>query len=120
MDMDDYQCRARETATYHTGDALKDLDYAALALAGEAGELAQEVAKAIRDDEGEVTVARYDRLVMEAGDVLWQLSALVDVLHALSPDEPDTLDLSDVARANLAKLARRATLDTIRGSGEDR
>lgn len=111
MTFDEYQKAAGRTAIYPTDDHMVALYYAALGLAGEAGEVAGEVSKAIRDDECRVTPERLDKLRGEAGDVLWHLSALCDRLG---------VDLGEVARANLCKLADRQRRGAIGGSGGNR
>ena len=101
-----FQKKSNETAIYPKGYI-----YPALGLSGEAGEVAEQIKKAIRDDQGEITPLRKDKLKKELGDVLWYLSQLSTELG---------LNLSDIAQANLDKLARRKSEGTIQGSGSDR
>lgn len=50
MDMNEYQKKARETATYP--DAGNNFVYPTLGLAGESGEVAEKIKKVIRNDGG--------------------------------------------------------------------
>ena len=80
------------------GDSLMPaLGYAALALAGEAGEVANLVKKIYRDDGGDVSIKR-DDIADEIGDVLWYVAAVADDLD---------LDLDSIAKLNLKKLVER-------------
>lgn len=103
-----YQRAAMETAVY---PRTQGIPYTALKLAGEAGEVAQEVGKSIRDDAGKVTVDRRARLLLELGDVLWYVAALADELG---------FTLSEIAQMNLDKLRSRKARGTLQGSGETR
>lgn len=109
MDFDDYQKKAGATALY-PGRGQGDLSYPALGLNGEAGEVAEYVKKTIRDHGGDVSFYR-DKLRKELGDVLWYVAACC---HELG------FDMSDVAQANLDKLASRAQRDVLHGEGDDR
>jgi NTP pyrophosphatase (non-canonical NTP hydrolase) len=80
-------------------------------LNGEAGEIAEEVFKALRDDEGLITTPRQDKLFKELGDVMWYVSQICNELG---------FKLSEVMDFNLAKLADRQERDVLGGSGDDR
>lgn len=108
MDFKAYQKKAGETAIYpNRGD---NLPYAALGLAGEAGEVANKVKKILR---GDTTLDEAFRATIkkELGDILWYIAACC---HEAG------LDMSDVAEANVAKLAGRKEHGTLRGDGDDR
>ena len=90
---------------------VQGLMYVGLGLAGEAGEVANQVKKIARDDGGFVTDARRDKITSELGDVIW---------YWLRACEELGLDPNAVIRANLAKLRGRYTNGTIRGDGEHR
>lgn len=96
MNLRDYQVEIEAFAHYPANQAI---DYCFLGLIGEAGELANQVKKIIRDDAGVVTPMRTDKLVSEAGDVLWYTTRLAT--H-------DDWDLSDYQPA--ATLAGITTL----------
>ena len=96
MQLSDYQRRSRATAVYP--DAGDNLTYPALGLCGEAGEAAEKVKKALRDDGGVLTDERRAALAGELGDVLWYISACADELG---------LTLQEIAEFNVEKLAKR-------------
>jgi len=100
---DHYQRKTQETAIYPEDKAL---EYLALGLNGEAGEVAEKVKKHIRDGK-----ELDEDFAKELGDVPWYLTRLVDELDA---------DMSEVAEANLDKLFDRKERDKIQGSGDNR
>ena len=109
MEISDYQRQSRATAVYPgAGD---NLTYPALGLCGEAGEVAEKVKKAIRDDGGVLTDERRAALAAELGDVLWYLAQLAT--------EAD-LDLGAIAGENLSKLLSRQERGVLQGSGDRR
>lgn len=81
--------------------------FLALALNGEAGEVAEKVKKGVRDDDE----SYFDDVSAELGDVLWYMAQLATML-----DE----DLGDVAGENLEKLMDRDDRDEIYGDGDNR
>lgn len=109
MKLSEYQSASRATAIYP--DAGSNLTYPALGLCGEAGECAEKVKKAMRDDGGVLTGERREALAGELGDVLWYVAQL--------PTEAG-LELEDVAAANLEKLRSRAERRVLSGSGDAR
>jgi NTP pyrophosphatase (non-canonical NTP hydrolase) len=108
MEFSDYQRFSRRTAEYPREAWLS---YPALGLAGEAGEVAEYVKKAIRDDRGTVTDQRRAALAAELGDVLWYTAQLASELG---------LELEDIARGNLEKLFSRQSRGALSGSGDNR
>lgn len=112
MTLDEYQHQARSTALYP--ESAKVL-YPTLKLAGEAGEVAEKLGKLIRDEGyqpgSELNTEQRQALAAELGDVLWYVANLAADLQ---------LDLSEVAAANLAKLASRKARGVIHGSGDNR
>jgi NTP pyrophosphatase (non-canonical NTP hydrolase) len=111
MFIKDYQIKAVSTAIYPKESKIAALSYCGLKLNGEAGEVAEQIGKAIRDDGGRITKDRKDKLTKELGDVLWYLAALSAELD---------LDLDVVAYTNLRKLKGRKDRGTLQGSGDDR
>ena len=93
MTLDEYQRAALRTVNPTLGPDERLLD-AAAGLAEEAGELLGLVRKRIfqKRDSGA------DRLREELGDVLWCLATTADTVG---------LSLTEVAEANISKLARR-------------
>lgn len=119
-----YQYLATRSAFYPGKDTPLGLAYVALKMNGEAGEFAEHVGKAMRDDRyGQpvqhlehafhetLTPSRHELLVKEIGDVLWYLSAACNELG---------VTLSEAAALNLEKLADRSERNVLQGSGDNR
>jgi len=111
MNIDEYQNRAVQTAIYPGQGGLHGLVYCALKLNGEAGEVAENVGKVIRDDHGLVTDERRQKLILEYGDVLWYIANGLRELEAT---------MAEAAQANLVKLQSRKERGVLKGSGSDR
>jgi NTP pyrophosphatase (non-canonical NTP hydrolase) len=111
MELNEYQSRAVETAIFPGSGTMLGKMYCALGVAGEAGEVAEKIKKAYRDDEGNLTSDRRADLLKEIGGVLWYIANLAAQCGA-------TLD--DVASLNLAQLADRKARGVLRGSGDNR
>lgn len=117
MELNEYQERAMDTCM----DSCENDSYMLLNLVAEVGELAGKIAKGIRREEIEVCEGnyllnqnhRYDDkdLMLEAGDILWQLAGLCKMMG---------WTLEDVAQANLDKLASRKERGVIDGNGDHR
>jgi len=105
-DFKHYQKWTKTTAIYK-----QEIIYPALELAGEAGEVCNQVKKIWRDDDGIVSPHRRIDLEKELGDCLWALARLVDDLG---------LDFNKVAENNVAKLEDRKARNVIGGSGDKR
>ena len=94
-----------------------NFSYMMLNLVGEVGEFASKVAKQIRKEEATIngnelwTTTETESLMLEAGDILWQLAGLCDVFG---------WTLEQVAEANLVKLASRKERGVIDGNGDYR
>jgi len=126
---DEYQEAALQTAIYPGSGTPIGLCYVALKMNGEAGEFAEHLGKALRDDSfGEyfdhdftgqpiepqavgLRDSRRDLLIKELSDVLWYLAAASRELN---------ISLDKVATINLEKLASRQKRGVLRGSGDDR
>ena len=93
--IDEYQ---RKTAIFAAYPRETALGYVGLGLAGEAGEVANQLKKIIRDDAGSLTPDRKAKILDELVDVLWYCAALAREL-----DVP----LSQVAQMNIEKLSNR-------------
>ena len=106
-----YARGAAATAIYPDAGSTGGLLYAVLGLTGEAGELANQAKKVIRDDDGTIDPARAAKMRAELGDVLWYVAAVARELD---------IELQKVARLNLQKLQQRAADGTLQGDGEDR
>lgn len=106
MKLDEYQERTEETAVYPAQEAI---EYLALGLNDESGEVAGAVKKYMRGDYGEDELR--ERLKGEAGDVLWYWVRLLDEMD---------LDASEVMEGNADKVFDRKDRGVIRGDGDDR
>lgn len=110
MELDEYQDRAGETAIF-PDEVPEWVDtgviYCTLGLTGEAGECAEKVKKAIRDDDPE----KLDELESEVADVLWYVSQLCAELD---------VSLDDTAMENLEKLYDRQQRGKLQGDGDNR
>ena len=116
MTLDHYQEMATRTAIYPGRGTVLGLTYVALKLNGEAGEVAEHLGKALRDDglgssvDG-LTAERRAAIIREGGDVLWYLAALCEELG---------IGLGEMAAHNIAKLRSRSARGTLQGEGDDR
>lgn len=111
MTPNEYQLRASRLAIY---PEERGIEYVALGLASEAGEVAGKVKKAIRDGKnwtGEQREEHRQKVLDEASDVLWYLSELCRQYGE---------NLEDLFDRNLNKLESRAARGTIQGNGDNR
>lgn len=115
-----YQDLAQGSAIYPGQGSPTGLMYTALKLNGEAGEFAEHVGKAMRDDNygdslvsntNELTPERKLALKKELGDNLWYIAAAAKELG---------FKLSEIAHENLDKLCSRGERNKLQGSGDDR
>jgi len=106
MDASEYQKATMDTAIYPPEKAL---EYLALGLVSEAGEVAGIIKKIIRGDDN-IDFGTYDAM-KELGDVLWYVAQLCDLFN---------LDMGVVMRGNIEKLEDRKLRGVIKGSGDDR
>ena len=88
-----------------------NLAYAALGLAGEAGEINNKIKKVFRDNWGEVTEKARQDIKGELGDVLWYVAAVSRELG---------LDMDEIARENIDKLFSRKERGVLLGDGDNR
>ncbi len=116
MNFDDYQKRAVTTDVTGLGKRIKHAHAPAyvdkiLSLVGEAGEVAEKYKKIIRDKEGVINEDDRQEIVKELGDVLWYVAVLAYYL-----DE----SFDELAKKNLAKLAKRKHESKLKGKGDNR
>lgn len=104
MNFEDYQKVIETFAVYPREEKLGALSYLALGLNGEAGEVADQVKKAIRND-GEITPERRAKILDEIGDVLWCITRI-----AIEFDTP----LAEIAQANVDKLEKRRQANDLK------
>ena len=106
---DYYQSQSGQTAIFPKEKAL---EYLALGLTSEAGEVAGKVKKLIRDGEDkEGFELKKIAISHEIGDVLWYCAMLAKEVG---------VPLNEIMRDNLAKLYSRKERGTLSGSGDDR
>lgn len=108
LNLNDYQKWTIETAIYPQAGTGADieLNYLALGLCSEAGEVAGKIKKYIRD--GKLNVGD---VMSEASDCLWYIARLADALG---------MEFEDLAELNYGKLTKRKEAGTISGSGDNR
>jgi NTP pyrophosphatase (non-canonical NTP hydrolase) len=106
---DSYQCGTAWTASYPP--SMPTDVYLAMGVAGETGELVEVVKKLHRNNNGVITDEIRDKLVKEAGDVLYYLSALM-LAHGVS--------MEDVAKTNQLKLVDRWKRNVVCSEGDNR
>lgn len=113
LSMNEYQKRTRETAIYSGANehGIEGINYTTLGLVGEAGEIANQFKKVIRDSNGLLSDAKAVEMLAELGDVLWYVARLADELG---------MPLEEVAERNLDKLNSRMERGVISGSGDNR
>jgi NTP pyrophosphatase (non-canonical NTP hydrolase) len=113
MTLNEYQTESRKTAQYIDGPAgqHKLPYYPALGLMGEAGEVAEKVKKALRDNNEVMDPARLSEVKKELGDVLWYVAQLCTDFG---------FSLDDVAQTNLDKLFSRLERGVVHGDGDNR
>jgi NTP pyrophosphatase (non-canonical NTP hydrolase) len=113
MDMDEYQKLAGQTAVHPGEHEFIGLAYCGLKLNGEAGEVAEHIGKALRDDGGVISPEREVEIAQELGDCLWYVARLAHLL-------PSKLTLSSIAEMNIHKLQDRKKRGVLKGSGSNR
>lgn len=97
MKFDTYQETIADFAVYPRSSELETISYLVLGLNGEAGEVAEQVKKAIRND-GHLSAERREKIKQELGDVLWYLARLATEFD---------VSLADIAALNIKKLRQR-------------
>lgn len=124
MTLNQYQGRAMSTCM----SSCSNFSYMMLNLVGEVGEFASKVAKGIRKGNIEIGAtampnkimpymnedewwAKETELMMEAGDILWQLAGLCTTMG---------WTLEEIAQRNLEKLSSRKKRGVIDGDGDNR
>ncbi|WP_030156549.1 MULTISPECIES: nucleoside triphosphate pyrophosphohydrolase family protein [unclassified Glycomyces] len=109
MDMNEYQQAALRTAAPR--DKHNELFHLLLGLVGETGEIAEKAKKIVRDKGSDFANWDIEDLKKELGDTLWYLAVLADHFD---------IELEDVAKLNIAKLADRQQRAALGGSGDNR
>ena len=104
-----YEMKAGQTAIFPKHKAL---EYLALGLTSEAGEVAGKVKKLIRDGaDMEGYELKKIAISSEIGDVLWYCAMMAKEVG---------VPLNEIMKENLKKLHSRKERGTLSGSGDDR
>ena len=104
-----YENLAGQTAIFPEDKAL---EYLALGMTSEAGEVAGKVKKLIRDGEDkEGFEMKKLAIASEIGDVLWYCAMMAKEIG---------VPLNDIMKENLKKLHGRKERGTLQGSGDER
>jgi NTP pyrophosphatase (non-canonical NTP hydrolase) len=104
-----YEMKAGQTAIF---PKYKALEYLALGLTSEAGEVAGKVKKLIRDGaDVEGFELKKIAIASEIGDVLWYCAMMAKEVG---------VPLNDIMKDNLKKLHGRKVRGTLHGSGDNR
>lgn len=123
MNFNEYSKEANKTdkVAGEPGWSLYQFIYGVLALAGEAGELANKAKKIMRNDNNTGTYSPNEEEIFmmtnELGDILWYMNKVVVELNKASNKE---LSLDRIALENLAKLHAREVKGMVKGSGDNR
>jgi NTP pyrophosphatase (non-canonical NTP hydrolase) len=97
MNFTQYQLQIEKFAVYPRENKLTAVSYLVLGLNGEAGEVAEQLKKAIRND-GAISAERRAKILDELGDVLWYATQIATELKT---------SLGEIAQQNVEKLERR-------------
>lgn len=104
MKFEEYQNIIEEFAVYPRDTELAAISYLALGLNGEAGEVAEQIKKAIRND-GFLSNERREKIKGELGDVLWYVTRIAIEFE---------VSMTDIAAANIEKLRNRKMLNQLK------
>ncbi len=104
MTFEKYQAAIENFAVYPRENELAAISYLALGLNGEAGEVAEQVKKAIRND-GHLSSERRENIKQELGDVLWYVARIAVEFN---------VSLSEIAAGNVEKLQNRKILNQLK------
>ena len=78
-----------------------DIDYLSIGLAGEVGELLNEIKKSKRDDNNTLTETRINNIEKELGDILWYYIGITRKLG---------LNLNNIMETNIIKLQNNTNI----------
>src|SRR4051812_8575098 len=109
MTLEEYQRESKKTAIYPQEHRIV---YPTLGLTGEAGEVAEKIKKLLRLGLLQnIEAEQMQGIAKELGDVLWYLAQLATELG---------LDLEQIAKMNLEKLASRQERNVLHSAGDNR
>lgn len=104
-----YQCENIEDTT--KAERFLSLMYCTGKLNGEAGEIAEKVFKAFRDNRGVISDELAASLFKEVGDICWYAARIAGILG---------FKLEDIMQGNINKLMDRKERGVLSGSGDNR
>jgi NTP pyrophosphatase (non-canonical NTP hydrolase) len=109
----EYQRETDSTAVYPDAGmgTVEAVTYTTLGINGEAGEVAEQVKKMLRDNDGNLTPDREAKIKKELGDVLWYVARTCTELD---------FEMDEVAVENLQKLQERQRNHALHGEGSAR
>ncbi len=110
MTFDEYQKQALTTAISNP-DPLMDKTIWAMGISGEAGEVLEKWKKIVAYKKGEISSADQTEIKKELGDVVWYIAVFANSLG---------LNLDEVIKLNLQKLADRKKRGVTKGAGDNR
>ncbi|MEM7726492.1 MAG: nucleoside triphosphate pyrophosphohydrolase family protein [Cyanobacteria bacterium P01_A01_bin.45] len=109
MNANEYQEKAFEFGIYPQKG--NNWIYPCIGLAGETGEVAELIKRAIRDKSSTIDEELRQKIKLELGDVAWYVAVLAKELD---------LSFDEILTANIDKLSNRKIKGTLHGSGDER
>jgi NTP pyrophosphatase (non-canonical NTP hydrolase) len=110
MKFEDYQRQSKNTVKYPNAIEQNNLLYIGTSLAGEVGEVCNELKKVFRDSHGVVTPEAKEKIIDEAGDVMWYLARLLETLE---------VPMDTVLAKNIEKLIDREEQGVLGAESEN-
>ena len=110
MNFEEYSKTSRCTIKYPQATEQDNLLYIGTSLAGEVGEVCNELKKVFRDSNGVLTPEAKEKIIDETGDVMWYLARLLETLE---------VPLDTVLAKNIEKLVDRHS-EQVKGDQENR
>src|SRR5438552_8219236 len=115
MNFEEYQRLSKKSAIYPSlgvsDGPFVGWIYPSLGLAGETGEVVENIKKLIRDNRLALDDEFREKIKKELGDILWYVSQLASEL---------SLSLADIAKSNLDKVESRRARGLLHGRGDER
>lgn len=74
------------------------IQYMALGLGGEVGEVQNEIKKLERDDDNKLTIDRRNKIINELGDVMWYLTGICNRINCC---------IDDILKTNISKIKNK-------------
>lgn len=117
----DYEKLCEDTKCLPDSGTMNGLIWSVLALAGETGEVAEQVKRISRDDNSVLTEERLRKIIGELGDVAFCLVACILELGSVAKQAGlSDVDLAKILNTNAEKMLNRKAHNTLHGEGGDR